>query len=198
MASTTALYAEIRAKAPLDYKTRKALLSHWSPRITKAICRTVYPDFRGTYEQHLWLLTHKAAEGPPAAAGLSSYAKEARQKGILFLWPYQRIEDTRLCGPSHYLYYIVQYDRPRVNALLGGASRCSQRLNAKYLKETLRLYEVYSAIPTGTAARKERKTALNRFVKSQMMLTAKNNIEFKAIAYGWTHLRVQCNVVTQT
>ena len=83
MASNEALYAEIRAKAPLDYKTRKALLSHWSPRIAKAICRSVYPDFRGTYEQHLWLLTHKAAESAtePKPTGWTTYAWEAKEKG---------------------------------------------------------------------------------------------------------------------
>ena len=30
MASNEVLYADVKAKAPLDYKTRKALLSHWS------------------------------------------------------------------------------------------------------------------------------------------------------------------------
>jgi hypothetical protein len=37
--------------------------------------------------------------------------------------------------------------------------------------------------------RKERKKALDALVKAQMMLTGANQIEFKAIAYGWTHLR---------
>jgi len=210
--SNAALYAEIRSKKPLDYKTRKALLSHWSPKIAKAICRTVYPDFRGTYEQHLWLLTHKAATAEPTSSlyrpggGYTTYAEEARQKGILFLWPYARIEDTRLCGPSHYLHYIVRYERERVNAILAGASRCSARLNAKYLTETLRLNEVYMALPLTPSQRfdederpvpsaqaiklrKERKKALDALVKAQMMLTGANQIEFKAIAYGWTHLR---------
>jgi hypothetical protein len=190
------LYAEVRAKAPLPYKQRKALLSHWSPRIAKAICRSVYPDFRGTYEQHLWLLTYRAAGSLDsglcyAATGSTSYAQEARQKGILFLWPYPRIEDTRLCGPSHYLHYIVRYERPRVNAILAGASRYSERLNAKYLTEALRLSKVYGALPSGPATLKERRKALNAAVKAQMMLSAENNIEFKAIAYGWTHLRKQ-------
>jgi hypothetical protein len=190
------LYDEVRAKAPLPYRQRKALLSHWSPRIAKAICLSVYPDFRGTYEQHLWLLTYRAAETRDsglcyAAGGSTSYAQEARQKGILFLWPYPRIEDTRLCGPSHYLYYIVRYERPRVNAILAGASRYSQRLNAKYLTEALRLNKVYAALPSGPATLKERRKAHKAAVKAHMMLSAENNIEFKAIAYGWTHLRKQ-------
>jgi len=206
MSSNEVLYADVKAKAPLDYKTRKALLSHWSPRIAKAICRSVYPDFRGTYEQHLWLLTLKAAEGPAVQPGYTSYAEEARQKGILFLQPYQRIEDTRLCSPSHYLHYILRYERSQVNALLAGADRCSARLNAKYLTEALRLNEVYAALPitpsrrfdeddpaTPSAAdiklRLMRRKALKAAVKAQMMLTAENQIEFKAIAYGWTHLR---------
>jgi hypothetical protein len=210
--SNAALYAEIRSKKPLDYKTRKALLTHWTPKIAKAICRTVYPDFRGTYEQHLWLLTHKAAETEPTSSlyrpggGYITYAEEARQKGILFLWPYARIEDTRLCGPSHYLHYIVRYERERVNAILAGASRCSERLNAKYLAEALRLYEVYAALPTAPSRRFDedeppppsaaainlrlkKRQALKAAIKAQMMLTADNQIEFKAIAYGWTHLR---------
>jgi len=203
--SNASLYAKIRAKAPLSYKERKGLLSHWSPRIAKAICRTVYPDFRGTYEQHLWLLAHKAAEGPAVAPGYTSYAEEARQKGILFLWPYKRIEDTRLCSPSHYLHYIVRYERARVNALLTGAYRCSARLNAKYLTEALRLHKVYAALPETRSQRFDedepppsaadiklrlmRRKALKAAIKAQMMLTADNQIEFKAIAYGWTHLR---------
>ena len=206
MSSNEVLYADVKAKAPLDYKTRKALLSHWSPRIAKAICRSVYPDFRGTYEQHLWLLTLKAAEGPAVQPGYTSYAEEARQKGVKFLWPYQRIEDTRLCSPSHYLHYILRYERSQVNALLAGADRCSARLNAKYLTEALRLNEVYAALPTTPSRRFDeddpatpsaadiklrlmRRKALKAAVKAQMMLTADNQIEFKAIAYGWTHLR---------
>jgi len=191
------LYAEVRTKAPLPYKQRKALLSQWSPRIAKAICRSVYPDFRGTYEQHLWLLTLKAADGGGNSliymgGGSSSYAREAREKGVLFLWPYA-IEDTRLCGPSHYLYYVLNWERARVNAILAGASRCSLRLNAKYLTEALGLYKVSrdlarAAIP-GERARKQRRCVLEALVKKQMMLTANNNIEYKAIAYGWTHLR---------
>jgi len=206
MSSNEVLYTDVKAKAPLDYKTRKALLSHWSPRIAKTICRSVYPDFRGTYEQHLWLLTLKAAEGPAVQPGYTSYAEEARQKGILFLQPYQRIEDTRLCSPSHYLHYILRYERSQVNALLAGADRCSARLNAKYLTEALRLNEVYAALPTTPSRRFDeddpatpsaadiklrlmRRKALKAAVKAQMMLTAENQIEFKAIAYGWTHLR---------
>ena len=217
MSSNEVLYADVKAKAPLDYKTRKALLSHWSPRIAKAICRSVYPDFRGTYEQHLWLLTLKAETTEPTSSiycpggGYSTYAKEAKEKGILFLWPYPRIEDTRLCGPSHYLHYIVRYERSQVNALLSGGCiyRYSERLNAKYLTETLRLHDVYcalqrtakntwrrfdddeSATPSSAEikARLMRQKALNALVKSQMRLTAANQIEFKAIAYGWTHLR---------
>ena len=172
------LYSEVRAKAPLDYKTRKALLSHWNPRVAKAICHAIYPDFRGTYEQHLWLLTYKAAEGIDSSliykeSGYTSYAREAKEKGVLFLWPYPRIEDTRLCAPSSG----------------GGGWRRSSRLNAKHLVEALRLIKVYVALPDGAAARKERRKALEAAVKAQMMLTVDNQIEFKAIAYGWTHLR---------
>jgi len=210
MAANAELYAAVKAKKPLDYKTRKALLSHWTPKIAKAICRIVYPDFRGAYEQHLWLLTHNAAETEPTSSiycpgGYSSYAKEAKEKGVLFLWPYARIEDTRLCGPSHYLHYIVRCERSKINAILAGPSRCSVRLNAKYLTETLRLHEVYTALPrywrpygvaesaplSAAAVKmcKDRSEALGRLVNSQMMLTGDNLNEFKAIAYGWTHLR---------
>jgi len=212
MASNEVLYADVKAKAPLDYKTRKALLSHWSPRIAKAICRSVYPDFRGTYEQHLWLLTHKAAESAtePKPTGWTTYAWEAKEKGVKFLMPYKRIEDTRSCSPSSYLHYIVRYERSRVNALLAGAYRCSARLNAKYLTKALRLHEVYAALPEipsryfdededeprpPTAAdiklRLMRRKALKAVVKAQMMLTPDNQNEFKIIAYGWTHLRKQ-------
>jgi hypothetical protein len=218
MSSNEVLYADVKAKAPLDYKTRKALLSHWSPRITKAICRSVYPDFRGTYEQHLWLLTLKAAEGPAVQPGYTSYAEEARQKGIKFLWPYKRIEDTRLCSPSHYLHYILRYERERVNALLAGAYRCSARLNAKYLTKALRLHEVYAALPeirsryfdedddenppppsaADIKLRKQRRKALKACVKAEMMLTPDNQDEFKIIAYGWTHLRKQAPQLQST
>ena len=213
MASNEALYAEIRAKAPLDYKTRKALLSHWSPRIAKAICRSVYPDFRGTYEQHLWLLTLKAAESAtePKPTGWTTYAWEAKEKGVKFLLPVKRIEDTRLCSPSHYLHYIVRYERPKINALLAGAYRYSERLNAKYLTKALRLHEVYAALPeirsryfdedddenppppsaADIKLRLMRRKALKAVVKAQMMLTPDNQDEFKIIAYGWTHLRKQ-------
>ena len=197
------LYSEVRVKAPLDYKTRKALLSHWNPRVAKAICHAIYPDFRGTYEQHLWLLTHKAAEGIDSSliykeSGYTSYAREAKKKGVLFLWPYPRIEDGRLCGPSHYMYYILNWERAKVNAILsgGGGWRRSSRLNAKYLVEALRLNKVYVALPNGEAARKQRRQALDAAVKAQMMLTVDNQIEFKAIAYGWTHLRKEKNPST--
>ena len=188
------LYAGVRAKPALDYKTRKALLSHWSPRVAKAICRAVYPDFKGTYEQHLWLLTLKAAEGPPAVPGYTSYANEAREKGVLFLWPYKRIEDTRLCGPSHYLYYILSLPQPQRSAILAGtACRHSTRLNAKYLAEALHLNTVYmdlvDAVIPGDKGRKLRRRALNNVIKKQLMLTVDNQTEFKVIAYGWTHLR---------
>ena len=191
--SNAALFAEIRAKAPLDYKTRKALLSHWTPKVAKAICQGVYPDFRGTYEQHLHLLTHRAAEGDSSsliygAAGNTTYGLQAKAKGILFLWPYH-YEDMRLCGPSHYMYYILKWERPRVNAILAGSTRCSERLNAKYLIETLRLQWALHALPYGEVSRKERQKGIAAIVKSQMMLTAHNDIEFKAIAYGLTHLR---------
>ena len=180
------LYAEVRAKPELDYKTRKALLSHWSPRVAKAICHAVYPDFRGTYEQHLWLLTHKAAQGA------SVYAREAEQKGVKFLWPYQ-YTSMLLCGPSHYLYYVLRWERPQVNVILGGPSRYSVRLNNRHLSEALLLNEVYMALcrerKEGFEGRQERNRALEAAVKKQMMLSADNLIEFKAIAYGWTHLR---------
>jgi hypothetical protein len=209
MSSNEVLYADVKAKAPLDYKTRKALLSHWSPRIAKAICRSVYPDFRGTYEQHLWLLTLKAAESvtEPKPTGWTTYAWEAKDKGVKFLWPYRRIEDTRLCSPSSYLHYILRYERSRVNALLAGAYRCSARLNAKYLTKALRLHEVYAALPETRSRyfdddeeeekpsaadiklRLMRRKALKAVVKAQMMLTPDNQDEFKIIAYGWTHLR---------
>ena len=209
MSSNEVLYADVKAKAPLDYKTRKALLSHWSPRIAKAICRSVYPDFRGTYEQHLWLLTLKAAESvtEPKPTGWTTYAWEAKEKGVKFLWPYRRIEDTRLCSPSSYLHYILRYERSRVNALLAGAYRCSARLNAKYLTKALRLHEVYAALPETRSRyfdddeeeekpsaadiklRLMRRKALKAVVKAQMMLTPDNQDEFKIIAYGWTHLR---------
>ena len=209
MSSNQVLYAHVKAKAPLDYKTRKALLSHWSPRIAKAICRSVYPDFRGTYEQHLWLLTLKAAESvtEPKPTGWTTYAWEAKEKGVKFLWPYKRIEDTRLCSPSSYLHYILRYERSRVNALLAGAYRCSARLNAKYLTKALRLHDVYAALPeipsryfdddeeeqkpsaADIKLRLMRRKALKAVVKAQMMLTPDNQDEFKIIAYGWTHLR---------
>jgi len=212
---STTLYAFVKAKAPLPYKQRKLLLSHWSPRIAKAICRSVYPDFRGTYEQHLWLLTLKAAEGPAVTPGYTSYAEEARQKGVMFLQPYRRIEDTRLCTPSMYLHYIVRYERPQVNELLAGAYRCSARLNAKYLAKALRLHEVYAALPeipsryfdddeeekpsaADIKLRLKRRKALKACVKAQMMLTADNLDEYKIIAYGWTHLRKQAPVAKNT
>lgn len=186
------LYSEVRAKAPLDYKTRKALLSHWSPRVAKAIVKACYPDFKGTYEQNLWLLTCSAAKSLNTAPiyGHGSYARQAKEKGILFLWPYS-FEDTRLCGPSHYMYYILNWEHAKVNAILsgGGGWRRSSRLNAKYLVEALRLNKVYVALTDGVAMRKQGRKALDDAVKSQMMLTADNQIEFKAIAYGWTHLR---------
>jgi hypothetical protein len=221
--SNTALYAEIRSKKPLDYKTRKTLLTHWTPKIAKAICRTVYPDFRGTYEQHLWLLTHNATETEPTSSlyrpggGYTTYAEEARQKGILFLWPYPRIEDTRICSPSHYLHYIVRCERSKIDAILAGATRCSARLNAKHLTEALRLYEVYAALPTAPSRRFDededkprppsaaaiklrlkKRQALKAAINAQMMLTADNQIEFKAIAYGWTHLRKQAPAAKST
>ena len=213
------LYAAVKAKKPISSHNRKALRSHWSPKIAKAICRIVYPDFQGTYEQHLWLLAHKAAEAAtePKPTAWTTYAWEAKEKGILFLMPYPRIEDTRSCSPSHYLHYIVRCERSKIDAILAGASRCSARLNAKHLTEALRLYEVYAALPSSpplrfdededkprapSAAdiklRKQRRLALNAAVKAQMMLTADNLAEFQAIAYGWTHLRKQAPVPKST
>ena len=206
---STTLYADVKARAPLPYKQRKLLLSHWSPRIAKAVCRSVYPDFRGTYEQHLWLLTLKAAESAtePKPTGWTTYAWEAKEKGVMFLQPYPRIEDTRSCSPSHYLHYIMRYEGSRINALLAGAYRCSARLNKKYLTKALRLYEVYAALPETRSRyfdddenppppsaadiklRRMRRKALKASVKAQLMLTADNLVEYKAIAYGWTHLR---------
>lgn len=186
VSDNAALYAEIRAKAPLCYNTRHGLLQHWSPRLAKTICRSIYPDFKGTYEQHMWLLTHRAAQGA------SVYAQEAKEKGILFLWPYH-YENTRLCGPSHYLYYVLRWERPQVNVILGSPSRYSVRLNNRHLSEALLLNEVYVELcrerKEGFKGRQERISALNASVKKQMMLSAHNLIEFKAIAYGWTHLR---------
>lgn len=195
----------VRAKAPLAWKERKALLSHWSPSVAKAIARTLYPDFRGTYEQHLWLLTLKAVEGAS-----SSYAKEAKEKGILFLWPYDFVASS-ICGPSHYLYYVLRWDHAQVDALLCNNRRYSARLNAKYLIEALRLNTLYRALPlppsrrfddpeppapsvAAIKARKHARKLLYESVKVQMMLSAENSIEFKAIAYGWTHLRKQGRV----
>ena len=221
MASNAALYAAVKAKAPLSYKERKALLSHWTPRMAKAVCRSVYPDFRGTYEQHLWLLTLKAAESAtePKPTGWTTYAWEAKEKGVMFLQPYPRIEDTRSCSPSHYLHYIVRCEQSKINALLAGAYRYSARLNAKYLTKALRLYEVYAALPESRSRRfdedeedkprpppsaadiklrKQRRLALNASVKAQMMLTPDNLAEFQAIAYGWTHLRKQAPVAKST
>ena len=217
---STTLYADVKAKAPLPYKQRKLLLSHWSPRIAKAVCRSVYPDFRGTYEQHLWLLTHKAAESAtePKPTGWTTYAWEAKEKGVMFLQPYPRIEDTRLCSPSSYLHYIVRCERSKINALLAGAYRCSARLNAKYLAKALRLHEVYAALPEIRSRRFDededkprlapsaadiklrlmRRKALNACIKAQMMLTADNLDEYKIIAYGWTHLRKQAPVAKST
>lgn len=215
---STTLYADVKAKAPLPYNQRKLLLSHWSPRIAKAVCRSVYPDFRGTYEQHLWLLTLKAAESAtePKPTGWTTYAWEAKEKGVMFLQPYPRIEDTRLCSPSSYLHYIVRCERSKINALLAGAYRCSARLNAKYLAKALRLHEVYAALPEIRSRRFDdedeeekpsaadiklrlmRRKALNACVKAQMMLTADNLDEYKIIAYGWTHLRKQAPVAKST
>ena len=218
--SASSLYAEIRAKSPLDYKTRKALLSHWSPRVAKAIAKKVDPDFRGSYEQNLWLLTHKAAETAvgPRPTGWTTYGWEAKEKGVKFLWPYPRIEDTRICAPSHYLYYILKTENAEVNAILARAYRCSERLNKKYLAKALRLHEVYAALPeypsryfdededenppppsaADIKLRLKRRKALNAVVKAQMMLTADNQDEFKIIAYGWTHLRKQAPQVKST
>ena len=106
----------------------------------------------------------------------------------------------------------MQYERPRINALLAGAYRYSERLNKKYLTKALRLHEVYSALPTAPSRRfddddedaprpppsaaaiklrLEKRKALNACIKAQMMLTADNLDEYKIIAYGWTHLRKQ-------
>ena len=209
------LYTEVRAKMPLSHKQRKALLSHWSPRVAKAIVKKCYPDFRGTYEQNLWLLTRIAAKQADPSVGVencTSYAREASEKGILFLWPYPRIEDKRICCPSHYMYYILNWKNAEVNAILGNVVRRSQRLNAKYLIEALRLIKVYMDLPDAPSryfddpepspvpsaaydkARITRRKALKAAVKAQMMLTLENSIEFKVIAYGWTHLRKQATV----
>ena len=192
--ATNQLFATVRAKAPLPYAQRKSLLSLWRPRVAKVIARSLYPEFRGTYEQHLWLLTLKAAEGEGYNdyAAYTTYAQEAKEKGVLFLQPVKRIEDTRLCAPSDYLYYILNWKQPQVNALLAGASRYSERLNKKYLEKALRAHAAYDALcdkrTPGLKGKKERKRALDLSVKLQMMLTVKNNCRFKVIAYGWTHL----------
>ena len=196
VSDNAALYAEIRAKAPLCCKQRKALLSHWNPRVAKAICRSIYPDFRGNYEQHMWLLTHKAAEGVDSSLLYSpgeytSYAREAKEKGVLFLWPYH-YENTRLCGPTHYLYYILGWNREQVRAILHPTPRVrSMRLDAKYLTEALRLMEEYHSIADaakpGPKGRMERRVALNRAVKVQTML-GPSIAQFQRIAYGWMHV----------
>ena len=174
---STTLYADVKAKAPLSYNTRHGLLRHWSPRVAKAICLSIYPDFKGNYEQHLWLLTHKATTGS------TSYTREAKEKGVLFLWP-SHYMNTRVCGPSHYLYYILNWDRPRINALLSGGCiyRRSSRLNAKMLTEALHLYTTLTAFD-----RKDKlglRRALDAVVKVKMMLTADNVRKFDQIAYG--------------
>ena len=89
---------------------------------------------------------------------------------------------------------------------MASVQRRSLRLNEKYLAEALRLYKVYSSMPfpksqrfddpeppppspAAIKLRKKRSLALREAVKAEMMLSAENLIEFKAIAYGWTHLR---------
>lgn len=192
--ATNQLFATVRAKAPLPYAQRQSLLSLWRPRIAKAIARSLYPEFRGTYEQHLWLLTLKAAEtaGESKPEGYTTYAWEAKEKGVLFLQPVKRMEDTRLCGPSHYLYYILDWKAPQVNAILAGATRRSERINKKHLATALRAWDVYMALcdknTPGLKGKKERRRALDFSIKTEMMLTVKNVCRFKVIAYGWTHL----------
>lgn len=186
------LYAQVRTKPALDYKTRKALLSHWSPRIAKTIVKKCYPDFRGSYEQNLWLLTLTAAnQADLYSTHTSLYTQEAREKNILFLWPYPNMEDTRLCGPSHYMYHILKWGNAEINAILTNSPRQSERLNIKYLIKALCLTKIYRELPSDASAANERRKALKAIVKTQMMLSAQNNSEFKIIAYGWTYLRNQ-------
>lgn len=189
---STQLFTEVRAKTPLPNAQCKALLSHWSPRVAKAIARSLYPDFRGTYEQHLWLLTLKAAEGTgnTGSGTYNLYAQEAREKGILFLLPVKRIEDVRLCGPSHYLYYILKWEKQQVNALLSPEKRRSQRLLTKQLIATVLSFRAYRDLcyeaKPGIKGAQERRRALNACVGKQIML-GPALVYFQQIAYGWRH-----------
>jgi len=190
---STQLFTEVRAKTPLPYAQRKSLLSLWRPRIAKAIARSMYPDFRGTYEQHLWLLTLKAAEGEGnnSSGTYTTYAQEAKDKGVLFLQPVKRIEDTRLCGPSHYLYYILKWEREQVNALLSPEMRRSSRLLKKYLIDAVIAFDAYRDLcyeaKPGIKGKQERRRALNTSVNKQMMLGSAL-VYFQHLAYGWKHL----------
>jgi hypothetical protein len=189
----TQLFATVRAKTPLTHEQRQALLSHWSPRVAKAIARSLYPDFRGTYEQHLWLLTLKAAEGTgnTGSGTYNLYVQESREKGILFLLPVKRIEDVRLCGPSHYLYYILNWEREQVNALLSPEMRRSPRLLKKYLIDAVLAFHAYRDLcyeaKPGIKGKQERRRALNTSVNKQMMLGS-GLVYFQQLAYGWKHL----------
>jgi hypothetical protein len=187
---STQLFTEVRAKTPLPHAQRQALLSHWRPRVAKAIARSLYPDFRGTYEQCLWLLTLNAAEGTgnTGSGTYNLYAQEAREKGILFLLPVKRIEDVRLCGPSHYLYYILKWERERVNALLSPELRRSQRLLKKYLIDAVLAFRAYRDLcydaKPGIKGAQERRRALNTCVGKQITL-GPALVYFQQLAYGW-------------
>ena len=191
---STQLFTEVRAKTPLPQAQRQALLSHWHPRVAKAIARSLYPDFRGSYEQCLWLLTLKTAEGTgnTGSGTYNMYVQEAREKGILFLLPVKRIEDVRLCGPSHYLYYILKWEREQVNALLSPEPRRSSRLLKKYLIDAVIAFHAYRdlcyELKPGIKGKQERRRALNTSVNKQMMLGSAL-VYFQHLAYGWTHLK---------
>ena len=177
----------------LTYKQRTAIKSHWSPRVARAICRSIYPDFRGNYDQNLHMLAKRAAESRdptllPGNEGFTSYAREAREKGALFLWPYH-YTDTRVCNPSHYLYYILNWERAQVNALLATPRRLSERLNATMLKEAKRLTDVYHALcdehKPGIKGAQERRRGLNAVVKAKLMLSYENARTYEREVYGW-------------
>lgn len=166
---------------------RKAIQSHWSPRVAKAICRIIRPDFKGDYEKALLLLTEMATKTSdptllPGNEGFTSYAREAREKGVLFLWPYH-YTDTRVCNPSHYMYYILNCERAQVNALLAPPRRLSDRLNAKILKVAFQKHEALMEFD-----RKDKvgyRRAMDEFVKAKTMLTLTNANTFERVAYGW-------------
>lgn len=166
---------------------RKAIQSHWSPRVARAICRSIYPDFRGNYDQNLHMLAKRAAETSdpsllPGNEGFTSYAREAREKGALFLWPYHSTSSL-LCNPSHYLYYILNWKQAQVNALLAPPRRLSERLNAKMLKVVFQKHKAIMEFDMKDKVGYRR--AMDEFVKARLMLTLPNANTFERVAYGW-------------